>query len=718
MAGEGEPLNPADFGDAQKMQRENDAKMQRESSGRENYGRGQSLIEIVRSSDNPLAIRGAVRDRIAIHEKMETGPSQVNPFDIRFFRDVIEDRTVALGYSKERLLSEGIIRDVGGKVEFLEPGFALRTKKVPVEMLDSRQRDKAGNVISETWRHTIVEEAELGTDDERNKLKEEFKNLGDELDARIMLHQTTVFDEQNTDNLAGLVGEGYYDLNWSKGINIILNAPERGGATNKLATGVELRPDAGFGDKVDAAMRLYEIVGLSEKPTELLELMKKPGFKMLFPEGQKGEEEKLKWLGKVDDWEKGEKFVINFAWPQDGAYKNVPVPPPLEYTCRHYGLINDNRPEGEKKFLGKEHQNRGPLTQWGNIFASLKYYEGEEETRQRVRDFLVGNPNSEVDKESAKQAEELAWRFFRVLGLRDDVGWEVYYDDRKERSREPGKIRLQLLRDDNTALWVEMDMGPAATDRQKLMHNRFYELIYRYKERNTSPAGTRFLKEPYMTDFMKTTFKTLKVTNSEGIVESQNRTLEELWWGYSDEKYGEKNAMHLGEMKIDKITKKICNAWLKSGFLAVKGKGNGSFELFTQTKANPEAMEDPTFWGDLHKMLNIGRSEAVRNHGVLRKDKQKSPRVILRKGDKDEEVHYKDASLEEVKQFWDGIRSTQDYKYWWQKKAIRAYYGSAIEIPLSISELIQRTVWDELGIMLDIGPLPHNKQVLFKIERK
>ena len=131
-----------------------------------------------------------------------------------------------------------------------------------------------------------------------------------------------------------------------------------------------------FGRDVDIAMRVMVVITLCEKPEELEELMKRPGWNLLGLNPNQIRE----YVGDVGGWTKGDR--------SKDAIKT---------------------------------ETRGKLTKHGNIYARGESVEQKREVEDAIVEMVGGN----------KAAVEIATRFFRLFVIAAEGGGERFHDGAK-----------------------------------------------------------------------------------------------------------------------------------------------------------------------------------------------------------------------------------------------------------------------------------------------
>lgn len=618
----------------------------------ERYRAGYALTEALRTSENPRAIRLAAMEYMKSYEDIRYSTQSFrSPYDLGRVIQEIQDRASVLSISTKDLMDKeqgwGIVTELDkdnltGEVNVA--GFALgeRVKKI---------KRKKGKYEEEME----IKVPYIGTDAERAAASQALREAHAEIVVGGVLHSAYVFHEKNSENIKGLSEVYLHDLLTGEALETFFNLPrlwEEG--TLKTEGGKEIKSR---GEMVHLAMRMWEVIGLSEKRDELNFYRGRPGWQALFPGStvDRPSEAEKKWVGKVNRWEGKGKFREN----EEVVKKEV-----------------DEEKRGVKGVS---------LTEFGNVLAHPA--KDVEEIRERIRRFLGGGKDAPpILRSIVEWAEEKAFRFNRPWGMMDNRGWEIY---------EPEKGKYEL----------EMTMGPGVTsDYLKVTDPTLYRWKNKQglKRRDAGPIYTRARYKKFMVPFLEVLTYEVEI---KGKTEKEKRTLQELIWGYEDETYitdeGEKKYFDLGEIKWKREFGRYPESdFFLKGFFVAREK-DGIYDLTRKADWTAKELYDMInhdWWEQYMKRIEVAFPSAVVERGVL-------------KGKTEEEMEERVVAFWEgiIRGTWDGVRSSKIYRSLREEGYKVTIPGTNILVDRKITDEIQKVVKDVMGIELDTKVLPLEK---------
>lgn len=340
-------------------------------------------------------------------------------------------------------------------------------------------------------------------------------------------------------------------------------APEDFGETLKSVGGVEYPKDVAMGRMMMSAMAIFNAVGLSEKPDLFNRFVSLPGWQQHV---MRDTSEFQKWFGVPSEWKPG-MTENNDNWRQ---------------------VSEDKR--RTKNTWKEEIQHRGELTKWGNVFVrDPDASEGSEEAtsrmfKKKVAEFLG-------DSETAKQATELAWKYFKLFASADFVAYEWYYDNGKDSS---GK----LIRESGLHATIPLG-GDTSSDFGKPMHPDAYLEFYHGFDRGGVPRGAYGKIKPLATDVLRAlTFgDNYKLPN--GTTLKDRPSLYELLFTH---------GLKPDEIDFRRLPERaIISPYLRF-FMANAGSeyGGGSFDMLSEKVTSPDPYLSPAFWEKLKSKVHVG----------------------------------------------------------------------------------------------------------------
>lgn len=709
----------------------------------EQYEQGRGVESLFAKTNNPAALVEVARQYQLVNEEGDTYAELASKWDITRPVGALRDRQVCLSTSFKRLILLGMAEKLDKEstdllVEKLNKGnrkgwtkknvkavfglpvsggFGLETVGVTKKTIDSYTLDEEEEMINVRYRPSEESITHYGTDKERKKLVEELKRTRQEIEIRNLIHENWGFYHQYREALATLSEMYFHPVPSSEAIHILYNLPFNKGETAKSVTGSEFRS---FGDKIEMAKRLYYINSISEKPTLIKDLMTRPGWKLVFPDGTKKDEFVEEWIGEPSKWldehldERGNKI----PWVDPGGIGGLESNPlgtirtknqikiengfrphfknkegGRELSPSEYKRFNDdnkwnNKRDGEIVWrLEEENDFRGKLTR-NNIFAKSGH--NDAKLHEAIQEFLRGGEGaSEVDQLAAETAQSLAYRDFKLDMSADNYGIEFYRE--KGAPDELGIFKDKALQFEN---------GPASSDFSKTCYPSGYDLKNKRRARKApisrdfGPEGS-FGKVPRLTtDFLR------MVATPTG--KGEMLSFHEQWWGYygngkdkEDPDYlGEVKAKRIGELpwiglEMEKITEEDVKllgfpanereaeemgvpltgisgearvAQYLTVFMAGWDKSEGrTYAMMHKTDfgGSLRDLENFQLWLKFNKALDVGVKDGVAVNGIFR---GKTPAEVaeLRKS------HIQHV----INVFWDGVRSTPEYQMAYEKEEV------------------------------------------------
>lgn len=566
----------------------------------------EALVRAETEDDVIFATRGIMR----MSEKWKFTPEDgSSEYEIRRPLKAVSSRETALGYSVRELIDKKIItklnEDNTGEARF--GGFEIYGIKNQTFVLESCRVDqKTRQPIldgTERYRPSIIEVPYFGTPEERERMEKAYERASAEIAVRYLIHELYKSHSNNTENIDGLANFYLYSLPFADGLGELFDLPEENGETTitKTDAGVELRKGHEFGDKIETAYRAYEIISLSEKPGELKKLTKKPGWKkFMFPNA----EQEAIWVGNIDQWARETQEVEKFT---SNSYE--------------FSIIPGERTGKEDVANELAQHTRGRLTKYGNIFTSQvpqtsneiasSQHRQIEEIRGEVRKLLGGD-------KSAIDAEQEAWRLFRLNWMATENGYEIYKRS-KDFPNTPKKQVAKGIFENSVFKGVEVvtDMGGETSDDTfKVLRPDLFQANYTEKGRDPGPLGSLFKSHRFAVSFFRT------VTSGEG---QNERSYRELMWGAPQEtidevNYPEEQPLRIGELPWDENFK-IMNKHYLTTFMGGR-KEIGTFQQVTNSSPELKMLNDGQAFRRFWKQIGVGVPRAVVVKGEFRgKDK-------------------------------------------------------------------------------------------------
>ena len=320
--------------------------------------------------------------------------------------------------------------------------------------------------------------------------------------------------------------------------------------------GVEYKQDTAMGDMIISAWAIFNAVGLSEKPELFKQFVELKGWnRHVITDPSKSAE----WFGNSNGWTKD---VGSGGKRESGDWE-------------------------------KEEGSRGHLTHWGNIFVR-EDFETLRKFREEVIEYLGGS-------ETAEQAVELGWKYFKLFASADYVGYEWYCNKKGE-------------------LHATIPLGGDATsDFGKAIHPDAYLEFYHTNSRGAVPRGAYEKIEPFAVDILrgmvfgdnyegldgtrlgqtKKNEKGEEILDAKGIVETERVSLYDLLY---------KEGLKSDQIKFDKLPDRALIGPYLRFFMASAGSeyGGGSFDMLTDKITSPEPYLTPVFWEKLKSKVHVG----------------------------------------------------------------------------------------------------------------
>jgi len=394
--------------------------------------------------------------------------------------------------------------------------------------------------------------------------------------------------------------------------------PEDFGKTLESVGGVKYESERALGKMIVSAWQIFNATGLSEKPELFKDFVAQPGWKanVVVP----GNENVFKqWFGDPDSWTPG--LVSREGWDPS-------------ITARWDG----DEDKGEKNTLKEENRirgSRGPLLQWGDIFVREDSYENPVLYRKAVAEFL-GN------SETAKKAVDLAWKYFRLFGSADFVGYEWYA--KNEKNIKTGKTETQI----HAAIPLGSDF---TSDLGKIIHPDEYFEFYHKNSRGGLPRGSYAEVTPFAVDALR------GINFGDGYIlpdgtKLENRpSLHDLLFIY---------GVPPDKISFNKLSERAIQSPFLRFFMAAKGDefGKGSFDKTSSKIESPEPFLSPGFWEKLMSDFHVG----VTKENVAWVNYIKSYGVQSYKLPGEGEV--REYKLEGIRTLLDGIFADEITKKW------------------------------------------------------
>ena len=442
-------------------------------------------------------------------------------------------------------------------------GFEVQVVKVVDEYLKDKDgkeyKDKLGRPIPITSHYE--DRIRLGTDRERDARVDRIQKFTGNVIARLKFSGLYghVF-KRSIENIPGLASLYLATVDVKPGdIKSLLTlpaVPEDRGKELTNQGGVKYEQDTAMGDMIVSAWAIFNAVGLSEKPELFKQFVDLKGWnRHVLADPSKSAE----WFGNPSGWAKD---VESGGRRESGDWD-------------------------------KEKGSRGHLTHWGNVFVR-EDFETPREFRRKVIEYLGGS-------ETAKQAVELGWRYFKLFASADYVGYEWYYDNKR------GEVHATIPLG-----------GDVASDFGKAMHPDAYLEFYRANSRGAVPRGAYGKIKPFAVDVLrgmifgenyvgpdeKRLGQAKKIdgkdkVDSGGVVETERVSLYDL--------------LYVHGLKSDQIDfgklpdRALIGPYLRFFMSNAGGEyGGGSFDILTDKITSPDPYLTPVFWEKLKSKVHVG----------------------------------------------------------------------------------------------------------------
>lgn len=331
--------------------------------------------------------------------------------------------------------------------------------------------------------------------------------------------------------------------------------PEDSGKTLESVGGIKYEPGTALGRMIISAWQIFNATGFSEKPELFKDFVDNPGWKANVVASGKDDIFE-QWFGDPEKWAPGITDRRNWN--------------PKLVTRRGFDTVK------------REKESRGLLAEWGNVFVREESFEIPQLYRKTVAEFL-GN------SETAKKAVDLAWKYFRLFGSADFVGYEWYFDDNDR------KLHAAIpLGSDYTS-----DLG-------KIMRPDEYNEFYHKNARGGLPRGAYGKVSPFAVDALRginfgNNYELpggFKSPDGKDICK-QRPSLYELLFviGVPPEK-----------INFNKLSERAIQSPFLRWFMAAKGDefGKGSFDKTSSKIESPEPFLNPATWEKLVSDFHVG----------------------------------------------------------------------------------------------------------------
>ncbi len=496
----------------------------------------------------------------------------------------------------------------------------------------------------------IQQQVDLGTNEKRTEEHKEIQKFMKEAYARLMFANLYghLFKKsiESIGNLATLylasVDVGREDIS---SLLTLPSCPEDFGKTLKSEGGVEYKSETALGKMIVSAWQIFNATGLSEKPELFKKFVAQPGWKANIGVSM-GEEIFKQWFGDPD------------------------IPTPSDPKGWTPGLVsregwNPSKPvrwDGSEKNTLKEENgtrgSRGPLLQWGNIFVREDSYENPVLYRKAVAEFL-GN------SETAKKAVELAWRYFRLFGSADFVGYEWYAkneDVLNEKGEKTGKVETRI----HAAIPLGSDF---TSDLGKIIRPDEYFEFYHKNSRGGLPRGAYGKVTPFAVDALRGINFGEGYTLPNGTVLKERPSLHDLLFVY---------GVPPEKINYNKLSERAIQSPFLRFFMAAKGDefGKGSFDKTSSKIESPELFLSPAFWEKLMSDFHVG----ITKENVAWNNFIKSNGKTYTLPDEGEVRRYK---LEGIRTILDGIFADEISRSWDNKPLIQGT-GKGLNVSKSL----------------------------------
>lgn len=506
---------------------------------------------------------------VALHEKAEGSREEENIIQWPLSTHLQQLITQEINMSSSTVVLENYAeaKPVVGKPGWytnVSPSYGFEVQAVRV--VDEYLKDKDGKEYKDKLDRPIPivlhyeERVRLGTDRERDARVDRIQKFTGNVIARLKFSGLYghVF-KRSIENIPGLASLYLATVDVKPGdIKSLLTlpaVPEDRGKKLLNQGGVEYKQDTAMGDMMVSAWAIFNAVGLSEKPELFKQFVNLEGWsKHVVADPSKFAE----WFGNTDGWAKD---------------------------------VGSGGKRGADDW-DKERGSRGHLTQWGNVFVREES-ETPREFKKKVVEYLG-------ESETARQAVELGWKYFRLFASADYVGYEWYYNKK-------GEIHAKIpLGGDTTS-----DFG-------KPIHPDAYLEFYRADSRGAIPRGAYKQVEPFAVDVLRgmvfgdnyegpdgIRLGQAKKENgadkvdAKGVVETERISLYDLLYVH---------GLKSDQIKFERLPDRALIGPYLRFFMASAGSeyGGGSFDMLTDKITSPEPYLAPTFWEKLKSKVHVG----------------------------------------------------------------------------------------------------------------
>lgn len=483
----------------------------------------------------------------------------------------------------------------------------------------------------------LREVVDLGNDDQNNeknrgKLAERIKKFTRNVFARMEFSSLYghLFKKniEAISNLATLylasVDVGREDL---KALLTLPACPEDFGKELESMGGIKYETETALGHMIVSAWQIFNATGLSEKPRLYKDFVGgtgKAGWQKNVVAAGK-EEIQEQWFGNPDNWTPG--LATREEW----------------YLSKDRNARWDGKTsKGERNTLEEEKAAgvRGELTKWGNIFVREESYANPVEYREKVIEFLGGSV-------TARKAVELAWRYFRMFGSADFVGYEWYAEYVKD--PKTGQKTKDIV------IHAAIPLGSDFTsDLGKIIRPDEYFEFYHKNARGGLPRGAYGKVRPFVVDVLRGIQFGDGYKLPDGRVLTDRASLYELLFIY---------GVPPENLDYDKLPERAIQSPYLRIFMAAKGAefGMGSFDKTSAKIESPEPFLSPAFWEKLMSDFHVGiTKENVAWRTFIRNNGAKPYKLP-------EEMEVRQYRLEGIKTILDAIFAEEITKKWDEK---------------------------------------------------
>jgi len=376
----------------------------------------------------------------------------------------------------------------------------------------------------------------------------------------------------------------------------IFSSPDIAAIDPKIPESLENKE---YGQRIDRAMRMMDLLGHAETKEKMEDFMNKPTFGKIIKTvkdrvleivnnpGYKDPEAERK---RMTEEQKVVRFLIgraavqeNGRWTLNGLKKEYAIPGVDRW------LTDEERNPSKATDKERELWEKGGKDKDGNVY--IRGFDGAEfEKENRLRGFLteLGNVYAAGDRDGVnlmlskialllgdKGAVRDADRYFQITGLRDELNLEELaemplVEEIIKKHKLEGEVGYKEWRDeaDWWLSWFKMPGDPVDSDLSKIFYPKHYRLKDLLKDRPAGPILTAY-------DYDRFTQSMFSLGRSKRIIngEKQNRSILEQWRGYAKDKekgMPREDAVDLGDIDWeaaivpDEITKELVEEIIKT----------------------------------------------------------------------------------------------------------------------------------------------------------